>query len=92
MTQYFVVCFKPFDEGVTIFEANSKEEALAIAEKKRGVGGSDVVIAKKEGNNKYKVEKYGYHKIYDLMNKILLFFVLMLILFISYLYFKYLKK
>jgi hypothetical protein len=92
MTKYFVVCFKPFDKGVSIKEAKDLEDAIAIAHKKRRSGGSDVVIVKKGEDGKYSLERYGYYKVYDWLNKILLFFVIMLILFISYLYFKYLKK
>lgn len=93
MTKYFVVSITPFRNKALIIEAESEEEAIKIAKERRHKHKADVLIAKKEdGNNEFILEKYGYYKVYDFLNKILLGIAIMLILLFSYLYFKYLKR
>jgi hypothetical protein len=90
MGKYYVASIKPFGRKCSIFEANSYDDAIVISKERKDKYKEDVIIVKKsEEGNDFIVEKYGYYKVYDFVNKILLGIATMLIFFISYLYYKY---
>jgi hypothetical protein len=93
MREYYVVSIRPFSQKVKIIKAESYEKAISISKEETQKKKQDcLIVSKGDENNDYIVEKHGYYKVYDFLNKLLLFFAFMLILFISYLYFRFKTK
>lgn len=100
MNEYVVVYFESFKKYVKFKEFKDLKEAVEYGnELKRS--GKDVVIVKRvptvnrrtrELEYSYKIEKFGYYKVYNFINKILILFFFMIIAFFCYLYFKFFKK
>jgi hypothetical protein len=102
MTEYIVVCLNPFNKKrkVTILKQTDLIDAFKIGENHRR-SGNDVFILRKEviksessGKDEsiYTLENYGYYKVYNFINKIIFLFIVILILGIMYLYFKFFKQ
>jgi hypothetical protein len=93
MIKYYVVVVKPFSNKCFVFEADSYEVAINISKNRKDKYKEDVIIAKKnEDDDNFIIEKYGYYKVYNFFNKIILAIAIMLLFFISYLYYKYFSK
>lgn len=99
MDEYIVVYFSPFNRNANFKKFEDKQKAKEFCQgiKKN----KDCVIVKKEvklnrrtnkNEDSYIIEKYGYYRVYDFLYKILFIGFFMLIIFISYLYFKFKNK
>jgi hypothetical protein len=83
-----------------MFTLNNLEDARKMGMNKRK-NGFDVLIIKKEvvhnewtkkDEESYSVEKFGYYKVYNFINKIILLFVVILLSLFLYLYFKFVNN
>ena len=102
MKEYIVCCWQPLsdDNSVTTFAANTLAQAKEIANEKRMDFHDVIIISKqkvtnaktKEVEDKYTIEKFGYYRIYRLINFILSMFLLASFALIVYLYYKLVKK
>lgn len=94
MKNYLVLWWKPFDSNRKVFL--KKFENIDFAKNFANdmkINRYDVLIVKDlkkkvDGIDSYNVEKYGFYKIYRLLNKSLIFLFILLLLF-CYLYYKY---
>jgi len=99
MTEYLVIMFESFKKNVKFEKFEDLNKAKEFGNKNRRKG-LDVVIVRKdttfnsknEADERYYLEKFGYYKVYDFINKILMLLFFMLIAFFCYLYFKFVKK
>lgn len=97
MSKFIVVSWMPLDSKreVELKEFENIEEAKEYAHKKK-LSICDVVIAENINKNKggkkiYKIQKYGYYKVYNIMN-LVIGLVLLLCLIFCYLYLVFFKK
>jgi hypothetical protein len=97
MSKFIVVSWMPLDSKreVELKEFENIEEAKDYAHKKK-LSICDVVIAEnlnkvKGGKKIYKIQKYGYYKIYNIMN-LVIGLVLVSCLIFCYLYLVFFKK
>ena len=102
MTEYLIICLTPLSKKrkANIIKSNNLEDAIKISENQRRRGNDAIIIRKDMVKNNYTerledvyvAENYGYYKTYDLVNKIIFSFVVVLILGFLYLYYKYLNN
>jgi hypothetical protein len=102
MNDYIVLIVEPLSSKrkVDVFRANTLEDAKKVAKSRKSNSG-DVIIAKKsihtnkfngEEEEVYTIERYGYYKVYNFMNKIFLLLSVVLFALFTYLYFKFLNQ
>jgi len=102
MNDYIVLFFEPLSSKrkVGVFRVDNLEDAKKLAKSRKSRGG-DVIIAKKSiytnkinGNEEevYTIERYGYYKVYNFINKIFLLLSVILLVLFCYLYFKFLNQ
>ena len=89
-SKYYVITIKPFTNKSSIIEANDYEEAKEIATNQYLKKKNDVLIVKKNENG-YEIQNFGYFKTYKFLNNLFLILSFMLLLLISYLYYKFLN-
>jgi hypothetical protein len=96
MKRYFVISFKPFSQKLDIKKFDDYDKAKAYADDQKYKNRMDVVLTEENtdenGKTTYFAKKYGFFKAYDIWNKILSFLAIMLVIFLSYLYYKFYKS
>ena len=102
MSEYIVLCLSPLSKNrvAQMWNCRGLEDAEKMGLNKRK-NGYDVLIIKKEvvyndwakkEEETYSVEKFGYYKVYNFINKIILIFVFILLSLFIYLYYKFVNK
>jgi hypothetical protein len=102
MNDYIVICLDPLSKKrkVEILNYEDEEVAKKMANNKKKQGldvlliKKSIVLNKHNGNDEevLTLEKFGYFKTYNFINKIFSLFALILLCLITYLYFKYLPN
>ena len=91
MADYIVATITPFKNKVSYKVVSTIEEVESIISSKRS-SFNDVVVIKREidseGVEKLTLQKSGYAKIYNLINKIFVLLGVIMLFLISYLYYK----
>lgn len=102
MNDYIVLFFEPLSSKrvVEVLRADNLNDAKKLAETKNSKR-KDVIIAKKsihknkisgEDEEVYTIERYGYYKVYNFINKIFFVISVLLLALFIYLYFNFLTK
>ena len=96
MSDYIVIYWKPLTSNRQVFMKRMVylSDAIEFADEKK-ISRHDVLIVKdlnKKSNEEsiYKVENYGFYRVYKFFNRSL-FFVFIFVLGFCYLYYKYFK-
>ena len=95
MTDYIVAIFVPFKDKITYKIVDSEGDIKKILDTKRRSVYDFIVIKRvidNEGVEQLTLQKRGYERVYSLLNKIFVLFVIILLLLFSYLYYKFFNK
>ena len=99
MKEYIIVCWQPLsdDNRISYFQADTLAQAKKLANEKRKEFYDLVIISKKKRLNTvtkeledvYTFEKFGYYRIYQIVNIILSAILLSVIGYFVYLYYHF---